>query len=273
VSGGQRWLVTDLDGTLVARDLELVERSADAIRDWIDDRHECIVATGRNEQSARRYHAALGLESPMILFNGARVVAASGEVLMSRTLGSAWAPLRRRVLDTLPATIGAVAFVDDRAIVVRDAPALADYAYRDRIELLHEPLDDDTDVTKVMLIAPAPPLDDLAEQVREACPELVVVASEATYLEVLPAGATKGTALRWLADERGVDLADVAAIGDNPNDLSMIEVAGLGIAVGDSHPDVMAAADLVVGPCVKGAVADAVAAISDQRSTSVIWKL
>ncbi|MDF1605477.1 HAD hydrolase family protein [Nocardioides sp. YIM 152315] len=254
--------MTDLDGTLVARDLELVDRSAVAIRAWIDDEHECIVATGRNEESARRYHAALGLQSPMILFNGARVVAASGEVLLSRTLGDAWPTLRRDVLSTLPPTVGAVAFVDDRAIVVRDAPALTDYARRDRIALLHDPLADDAEVTKVMLIVPAPPMDALADRVRAVCPELVVVASEPTYLEVLPADATKGTALRWLAADRGVDLADVAAIGDNPNDIPMIEVAGLGIAVGDGHPDVVASADLVVGPCASGAVADAVEAIS-----------
>ncbi|MFC6930718.1 HAD family hydrolase [Actinomadura yumaensis] len=50
----------------------------------------------------------------------------------------------------------------------------------------------------------------------------------------------------------------VAAIGDNPNDLDMIETAGLGAAVGDGDPAVRAAADIVVADCADGAVADLV---------------
>jgi hydroxymethylpyrimidine pyrophosphatase-like HAD family hydrolase len=86
----------------------------------------------------------------------------------------------------------------------------------------------------------------------------VTVRSEATYLEVLPEGATKGTALRALAASHGVPLEQIAAIGDNPNDIDMIAAAGLGVAVGDGHPDVRAAADVVVGACADGAVADVV---------------
>ncbi|MEV4256461.1 HAD hydrolase family protein, partial [Spirillospora sp. NPDC049652] len=71
-------------------------------------------------------------------------------------------------------------------------------------------------------------------------------------------GATKGAALRELAAARGVPLAEVAAIGDNPNDIDMIRAAGTGVAVGDGHPDVLAAADVVVAACAVGAVADLV---------------
>ncbi|MFG1613449.1 HAD family hydrolase [Nonomuraea wenchangensis] len=50
----------------------------------------------------------------------------------------------------------------------------------------------------------------------------------------------------------------MAAVGDNPNDLDMIAAAGLGVAVGDGHPDVRAAAGTVVRSCADGAVADVV---------------
>ncbi|GAA3617625.1 hypothetical protein GCM10022419_123870 [Nonomuraea rosea] len=86
----------------------------------------------------------------------------------------------------------------------------------------------------------------------------VTVRSEATYLEVLLAQATKGTALRELALARGVPTGQVAAIGDNPNDLDMITAAGLGVAVGGGHPEVRAAADVVARACADGAVAQVV---------------
>ncbi|XVQ84597.1 HAD family hydrolase [Microbispora siamensis] len=51
-------------------------------------------------------------------------------------------------------------------------------------------------------------------------------------------------------------LEQIAAVGDNRNDIDMIAVAGLGVAVDDGHPDVRAAADVVVGACADGAVAE-----------------
>lgn len=62
-------------------------------------------------------------------------------------------------------------------------------------------------------------------------------------------------------------LSEIAAVGDNPNDLDMIEAAGLGVAVGDGHPAVRAVADAVVSACSDGAVADVVELALSRFST------
>lgn len=253
-----RWLVTDLDGTLVGRDLRIVPRSAEAVARYRSAGGEVVIATGRNEDAAGRFRDELGLETPMILYNGARVVAGDGAELAGWTLGEDWARLRADVLNALPPEVGAVAFVAGTAWIVSDAEVLTGYAARDRIDLLTRHLSDDDSVTKVMILAPEPPLDPLRDVVLAACPDLQVVVSERTYLEVLPAGVSKGAALRILTAACGVDLSEVAAIGDNPNDIDMLRVAGLGVAVGDGHADVRRGADRVVGRCTDGAVADAI---------------
>lgn len=253
-----RWLVTDLDGTIVGRDLRLVESSRLAVRRYRDAGGVVVVATGRNEDSAGPYHRQLGLDTPLILYNGARVVQPDGEVLLDRHLGDAWPTLRSEVVARLPDDTGAVAFLGRRPVVVKDAPALAEYARRDGITLEHRPVPTRARVTKLMLVCAVPRLVEPARQVAELAPRLTVVQSEDTYLEVLPEGASKGSALRWLAEREGVDLAQVAAIGDNPNDLDLLAVAGLGAAVGDGHPRLLEQADLVVRPCAEGAVADLV---------------
>ncbi|GLY83309.1 haloacid dehalogenase [Actinoallomurus iriomotensis] len=249
------WLVTDLDGTLVGRDLRIVRRSADALRRYRERGGTVYIATGRNEESAGRYHRDLGLDTPMILYNGARVVdPATGRRLLDLRLDDSC--LWNAVLPELPAGVGAVGFAGEDAYALRAVPALADYARRDGITLRAdapaEPL------TKAMLIAPAPPLDGLAALVAERCPGVRLLQSEDTYLEILPADAGKGPALRWLTEREGIDLSRVAAIGDNPNDIDMMTAAGLGAAVGDGHPETRAAADIVVGGCAEGAVADLV---------------
>ncbi|WP_228645059.1 HAD family hydrolase [Microtetraspora sp. AC03309] len=256
-----RWIVTDLDGTLVGRDLAMVPESGDALRRFMAVGGEVIVATGRMESSARRYVEELGLTSPAILYNGARTVdLGSGAVLRSRALPvDAWKSLIG-MFDELPEGVYPVAFTGGEALAVHDVPELRDYARRDGVAL-RDPGDwaalPPGEITKCMLIGAAP--------VEVELPGTVVLRSEATYLEVLPEGATKGTALRELAASRGVPMEQIAAIGDNPNDLDMIAAAGLGAAVGDGHPDVRAAAGVVVGACADGAVADLVELVMAAR--------
>jgi Cof subfamily protein (haloacid dehalogenase superfamily) len=249
-----RWIVTDLDGTLVGRDLAMVAASRDALRRFREAGGEVVIATGRMERSAHPYYDELALDGPAILYNGARTVnLATGAVLRSRHLpATAWKSLLSLFAE-LPEGVRPVAFSGGEALAVDDVPALREYARRDGITL-RDPGDwaalPPDEITKCMLIGgPLPDLD---------IPGTVTVRSEATYLEVLPEQATKGSALRELAEARGVPLEQIAAIGDNPNDIDMIKAAGMGIAVGDGHPDVLAAADVVVRACADGAVADAV---------------
>ncbi len=260
-----RWIVTDLDGTLVGRDLRIVGRSAQALRRFSDLGGTVVLATGRNEVSAGRYHRQLGLTAPMIVYNGARVVdPLTGTRLLDLDLGAAWQPLRESLLPALPAGVGAVAFTGQEAYVLRHAPSLAAYAARDRIELREDP--PDRAPTKVMLLAGRPGLGPLARLTARHCPATRLVQSEDTYLEILPPAAGKETALRHLAERSGVPMERIAAIGDNPNDTAMVRAAGLGAAVGDGHEEVRAAADVVVGPCALGAVADLVEHVVEGRA-------
>lgn len=60
------------------------------------------------------------------------------------------------------------------------------------------------------------------------------------YLEVMPAGATKGSALDWLTAHLNISMDSVVAVGDNLNDLAMIKAAGLGVAMGNGHSQLKA---------------------------------
>ncbi len=71
--------------------------------------------------------------------------------------------------------------------------------------------------------------------------------SQPYYLDVTNHVADKGFALRALCAQLGVDIADTACIGDAPNDLPMLEIAGLAIAMGNAEPAVKARAAAVTG--------------------------
>ena len=64
-------------------------------------------------------------------------------------------------------------------------------------------------------------------------------------LESLPAGGPKGEAVAWLAGELGIDASEAVAVGDDRNDIEMLQWAGRGVAMSHAPPDVQAAADEV----------------------------
>ncbi len=66
--------------------------------------------------------------------------------------------------------------------------------------------------------------------------------------EIAPVGITKWTGVMALAADWGISAEEVCAVGDDANDLPMVQAAGLGIAMGNGRPELQEAADLVVGP-------------------------
>ncbi len=71
--------------------------------------------------------------------------------------------------------------------------------------------------------------------------------SQTYYLDVTHREANKGNAVRMLAAQLGVDLADVAVLGDMANDLPMFDVAGFAVAMGNASAEVQARAAAVTG--------------------------
>ncbi len=71
--------------------------------------------------------------------------------------------------------------------------------------------------------------------------------SQTYYLDVTHRDANKGNAVRMLASHVGVELAEVAVLGDMANDLPMFDVAGFAVAMGNGSPEVQARAAAVTG--------------------------
>jgi HAD superfamily hydrolase (TIGR01484 family) len=74
-------------------------------------------------------------------------------------------------------------------------------------------------------------------------------------IEIVPVGVDKATGIAALARPRGIADEDWIAFGDMPNDVPMLLRAGHGVAMGNAHPDTMAAADEVTTPNTDDGVA------------------
>lgn len=119
------------------------------------------------------------------------------------------------------------------------------------------------DVQKVMLFARNTPGSEavtkaITEAVRERFPQIKATSSTWNNLELNIETAHKGNSLRRFAEHLGYALDNCMALGDGTNDLSMIEAAGLGVAMSNAHPLVIAAADHVTASNDEDGVAKAI---------------
>ena len=95
------------------------------------------------------------------------------------------------------------------------------------------------------------------EDLQRQFPDTAVTSSIPRNIEINSREATKGRALLGLAEYLGLDPAQTMAFGDDLNDLSMLQNAGIGVAMGNAGPEAKAAADEITLDCDHSGVAAA----------------
>lgn len=252
LTGEYRLIFVDVDGTLLTAERRVDERTVAAIAAARRRGIRISLATGRTYLSARPYAEAVGADAPLVTCNGARIQAAgSGEVHKEWRLDPG---LARRVLESLDGFDVHVSLFHDEAIYIAAWSERArDSAEKDGVEFV--PVGDlrgrlDRAPLKLMIIGDEPTIERLEPHLKgafaragEAPPS--IVRSEPTYLEVWHAEASKAAAAAYVAARLGVPMSQVIAFGDSLNDLALLRAVGLGVAMGNAHPDVKRAARMV----------------------------
>ncbi len=268
-------LVCDIDGTLVDDTLAIDEQDRQAVARAQAAGTLVGLATGRMYRSALPFATALDVALPLICYQGAvirdRPTPADpvnpatgvplGRLRFERGLESAVAADLLRLARRRGWTCNV--YQDDVLLVERETEATHYYTRIARVPItVAADLDAriQRGTTKLVVVVPDP--DRFARAVAEVA-ERVAGRAEVTrsypgFCEVTAPGVNKGAALTWVAGDAGVALADVVAVGDAPNDLAMLAVAGTAVAVDTAVPEVVAAADWSAGRPGAGAIADVV---------------
>jgi len=244
VGSRYRLLAVDLDGTLISLDLRLDPRDVDGVRRAEAAGLRVVACTGRPFPGALPWVRRLGLESPLVCYQGAQVRDPDGAMLLDHGVPHDVAvEVVRFCRDR---DLHVQAYRDDRLIVERDRPEAQAYAQHSGMEG-HVVGDLDaamgSTTPKLVIVAAAEVVDRLLPEVRERWDgRLYAATSLPTYLEMTNPDADKRQALEWLCDRFGVANDETVAVGDGRNDQPMIEWAGLGYAVDGAPPEVVEAA-------------------------------
>lgn len=256
-----RLVACDLDGTLIRDDLTMSVRVRRALTEVMERDIYLILASGRSYRSLESWVRELRITSPVITYQGAAVVdPATGQWLYH----CSFAPeIGRRVVDFGRAHgLELILFVDDEIYVERKIHG--DDFYDKWFGNPNHVVDDLSQIlnrepTKFIIIGASEELDAIRPEVEERfAGELQIMRSHRLFLEGLPLGVTKATALSWLSERLDVARPETMAIGDSDNDEAMIEWAGLGVAMGNAFPTVKAVAQYVAPSVEDDGAAEAI---------------
>jgi Cof subfamily protein (haloacid dehalogenase superfamily) len=251
-----RLVVVDIDGTIsgASNDINpIVKETIQAVR---DKGILVAIATGRMYCSALRYHQSLALDTPISAYQGAWI-----QDPLTQIRHRHWTLAKTnalQLLDYFEAVdfghhLSIHAYIDDRLYVREMTPETEQYI--DRTTVTVYPVGDlrtlfqETEPTKLLALSHNSAHIDALYTVlraRYSPAELYLTKSVATFFEATNPLVNKGTAVQYLAEELlGLQPHEVLAIGDNFNDVEMLEYAGIGMAMGNAPKPVQAIADWI----------------------------
>lgn len=245
-------LVLDLDGTLTNQKKEITPHTKEVLKAFQEAGGTIVLASGRptygvaplaEELELSRYHGY------MLSFNGALITACeSGEVVFERMLPEGVPQQLADLADTYHTAL--LTYQGDE--ILTETPD-NQYVLKEIIctKMQVRRLSDfrrevNFPVVKCMLMENGVYLAGVEEKVRDYFHgELSVLRSEPYFLEVMPKGIDKAASLDRLLKILGTDRSRMMAFGDGFNDRSMLEFAGLGVAMQNGQPAIKAVADLI----------------------------
>lgn len=264
-----KMICIDIDGTLIKPDQTLSSETVKAIKRARDKGVMIVLSTGRMYRSARIYSDELELDFPIISANGSYVKdKATNEVIYEKTLSKDDLKFIMGVLDKYGVKIN---FYNNDTMYISEHRE-----YVTRYEALSKTLPPEKRI-EIKYITNDYPMNDFIEEfggyiqkgivfphqgiitsIRNDVAEnklLKVVSSDVDNIEFTSHLADKGLGVLALAKAKNIKPSEIICVGDSENDLSMLKIAGLPVAMGNAIPLLKEVATYVTDTNVNDGVA------------------
>lgn len=262
-----RVIALDLDGTLLAPNKTILPASLEALARAKAAGYQVLIVTGRHHVAIHPFYQALALDTPAICCNGTYLYDyAAKTVLESDPL-----PVEKaQALIALLAEnrIHGLMYVDDTMMyeqpmghIIRTlnwAQSLPE-AQRPSFTQVPSLANAAREVKAVWKFALADADTERLQRVTDVVADRLDLACEWSWhdqVDIARKGNSKGYRLARWVESQGLSMQDVVAFGDNYNDISMLEAAGTGVAMGNADDAVKARAKVVIGDNTENSIAD-----------------
>ena len=241
-------IASDMDDTLLNSNVTISERNAKAIKSALAAGKIFLIATGRMYVSARPYAQKLGLDVPLVTYNGALVKgSASGEIFYEHKMKLATA---NEVLAYCKEKGYYVQLYVGDSILIKEENAFSKmYTKISGIQttaigdaLYHT----DEEPYKILVMTKSEEFAEVWQQFKQDfAGKLDVTSSKDNFLELMEPGVNKWEAVKSVAASYGVQPQEIMCIGDSNNDVKMIANAGIGVAVANAKDSVKQNAKII----------------------------
>ena len=238
-------IVSDVDGTLVDKQKQLTPATIDAVARLEAAGVPFTIVSARPRSGMMPIAETLAIDRPMGAFNGGTIFTRDGTIIEQHMIDPAVA--RAMVTLSEGSDVDIWVFADDRWYATSGE---GDHVDSERVSSNQEPVivDDVADLLdradKITFVSDhEPALRALHERGRQFADKATIVQSQTYYLDITALAANKGDGVAALAAAADIPLDAVAAIGDQANDIPMLERVGLSIAMGNAADAVKSVAD------------------------------
>lgn len=248
----EKVLVLDIDGTLTNSEKQITPSTKAGLQEIMKRGHKVILASGRPTPGMRRYEEELELDQYdgyLLSFNGAKIVSSkSGKIVYQQTLPLSILPkLYSFARDN---GCGLVTYQGDDIISAFEPDDYIELESRINGMPVHVVEDFvgyvDFDINKCLMTAPPDITPVLEKQLKEKCGSVAnIYRSEAFFIEIMPEHVDKANSLDHMLKSMGLTKDNAICCGDGFNDITMIQYAGLGVAMENAKPEVKEAADYI----------------------------
>lgn len=257
-----KMICLDIDGTLLNSKHQITDEVKRAINVAVNEKNiPVILVSARMPKGITFLQRELEIEQPIICYSGALILDKDNNVLSKEFISVS--NLEEVYKLTKNHNIHMSLYKDNEwyieemdywakqeSEITNIIPRITDFN-----ELMQVWREEGAGPNKILCMANPEEISFIKENIHDN--SLNIYPSKPTYLEIMPGKASKTSAINCLQKKFNVDKTEIIAMGDNYNDIDMIEYAGLGIAMGNAPEDVKKHADYVTSTNDEDGVAEA----------------
>lgn len=232
-------IVADLDGTIVHNKV-ITNKSKETIKRLQNEGYIFTIATGRHVDTAVSVIEELNISGPVITNNGAVVLNPSTNTILSENFIDE-ETVEKAILLCDETNTPYILYKSQEIVGTKESCDLlegrigkvnkvATIVSKEELRNYHK------DVVKILMIEESDQKYKFLQKSMTEIKGINVVASSFAFLDIVHEDSSKGNGLRTLCNYYGVTLNDCVTIGDQENDISMVQVAKTGIAMGNANP-------------------------------------
>lgn len=231
-----KMIATDIDGTILNWDGHFSPKVIDCIKNLDKKGIKVVLVTGRMHSSTTPIAEILGLKTPIVSYQGGLVKTYEGETLYQTQLSPDCA--KKIIAWGRKNNIHLNLYLDDKLYVEQDNDAIKRYTKGKFVDYTVCSFDSlkIENVNKILAIdyENADRVTDWVDYLNANFEDLYVVKSTPYFCEIGSKDAKKSSGVEFLAKMWGIDKSEILAIGDQNNDIELLQAGGIAIAMGNA---------------------------------------